>query len=246
MNCRVCAVEVPEGAPRCPNCSAALGPQDPCPHCRAQAGASPHDELRAVCDVCGGPRVPRLDRALTFSGRELPLLRRAEKARKARAGWRAAGIASGLLLPLVLLFFAALSAIFGFGFGLLLTTLACALPVGAFLGYAVVQAGARGREIGPALDAAWLSAATDVAAQTRGLTAATLAQKLAIEEPQAEELLALLDVNDALGASRVRVGPSLGPRSGALAVQPTEVAAEDEAAAVEQQAAEAAQQKGRL
>jgi hypothetical protein len=244
MKCRVCAAEVPEGAPRCPNCSAAAGPQDPCPHCRAQAGASPHAELRAVCDVCGGPRVPRLDRAIRYAGRELPLLRRAEKARKARAGWRAAAIASGLLLPLVLLFFAALSAIFGFGFGLLLATLACVLPVGGFFAYAILQAGARGREIGPALDAAWLAVATDVAAQTRGLTAPTLAQKLGIEEPQAEELMALLDVNDALGGSpRVRVGPSLGPRSGAIAVQPTEIAAEEEAAAVEQDQAE---QKGRL
>lgn len=237
--CRACAFEVPAGALRCPSCSAAQGPQDACPHCRAEAGTAPHRELRWVCEVCGGPRVPRLDRAVALSGRERPLLRKADAARKARAGWRAGAIASGLLLPVVLLFFSAVTLIFGASFGLVLAALTFSLPLGGLLAYAVSRASARGREIGPALDGAWMSAATDVAAQSRGLTAASLAQKLGLEEAQAEELMALLDVNDALAPrARIAIGHADAPAAG-LGAQPTEVAAaEDEAALLERAIAE--------
>ena len=229
--CRVCAAEVPPGAPRCPNCSAAQGPLDPCPCCRAQAGASPHAELRYVCDVCGGPRVPRLDRSIAYSGREAALLRKADAARKARAGWRAAAIAGGLLLPFVLLIFAALLTVFGAGAGLVLAGLVVSAPIGAFTAMAASRAGARAREIPPALDGAWLSAATDVARQVRGgLTVPALVERLGIEEPQAEELMALLDVDQTVApVPRLRVPP----------VQTLIASPEEEAALVEQAAAEA-------
>jgi hypothetical protein len=195
---------------------------DRCPCCGADAGATPHDELRFVCDVCGGPRVPRLDRSIQYSGREAALLRKADGARKARAGWRAAAIAGALLLPLVLLVFSALLLLFGAGAGLIVTALAATAPVAAFVAFAALRAGSRGQEIGPALDAAWLSAATDVARQTRGLTAPALARTLGIAEPQAEELMALLDVNAAVGAPppgapQVRIDPG-------AAAQPARIA----------------------
>lgn len=233
--CRVCASEVPSGAARCERCGAALGKLDPCPCCRAEAGASPHAELRFACDVCGGPRVPRLDRQIRYSGREAALLRKADAARKARAGWRAAAIADGLLLPFTLVIFTALLLIFGASVGLVLVALLIVAPIAAFLAFALARAGARGREIAPALDAAWLAVATDVAQQTRGLTAQVLAQKLGIEEPQAEELMALLDVNEAVGAApRLRIDPGPAP-VGATHV----AAAEEEAALADQIAAEA-------
>jgi hypothetical protein len=175
---------------------------EPCPCCRAEAGASPHPELRYACDVCGGPRVPRLDRSLHYGGREAPLLRRADAARKARAGWRAATVAGGLLLPFMLAVFAALLLIVGLGVWILLVALLVVLPIAGFLVLAITRGSARGREIAPALDAAWLSVATDIAEQTRGLTAPVLAQKLGIEEPQAEELMALVDVNAAVSPPR--------------------------------------------
>ncbi len=242
--CRVCGAALPPGAPRCPQCSAAVGPLDPCPHCRAQAGASPNAELRYVCDVCGGPRIPKLDKSITYSGRENALLRRADSARKARAGWRAAAVASGVILPFVALICVALIAIFGASFGLVLLGLVLTAPVGAFLATALSRAGARGREIAPAIDAAWLAVAGDVARQTKGpLTAAGLAERLGIEEPQAEELIALLDVNETVspGArfeeqepepARVRIGDAAAPPGA------TELAsAEDEAIVAEQSAA---------
>jgi hypothetical protein len=236
--CRACAVPVPEGALRCPSCGAAQGTLDPCPLCNAQAGTSPHGELRWVCDVCGGPRVPRVDRGIKLSGREAALLRKADAARKARAAWRGGAIASGLLMPFVALFFLALMVVFGMSVGLILTSLVFMAPVAGFFAYAAGRAGARGREIGPAIDAAWISAATDIAQQARGpISAADLSKKLGVEEPQAEELMALLDVNDAL-SPRARI--VVDPPSPGSAASPTQLAsAEEEAAAIEQSAAEA-------
>jgi hypothetical protein len=236
--CRVCGADLPEGAPRCPKCSAAVGHLDPCPHCRAEAGASPDAELRYVCDVCGGPRVPRLDTSIKYSGREIPMLRKADAARKGRAGWRAAAVAGGLLLPFMLLIFGALIAIFGASAGLVLTALVVTAPVGGFLAMALSRAGARGREIAPAIDAAWLAVAEDVVRRSKApVTAAALAEKLGIEEAQGEELMALLDVNADLSP-----GMRIEDLPARIAEPPgmTQIAsAEDEAALAEQAAAEA-------
>jgi hypothetical protein len=216
-----------------------------CPSCQGEAGASPHPELRFACDVCGAPRVPRADRSLQYSGREAPLLRRADAARKARAGWRAAAVAGGLLLPFTLLILAALLLIFGASAGLLLAALVVIGPIAAFLAFALSRASARGREIGPALDAAWLAVATDVARQTPGLTADVLAAKLGIDVAQAEELTALLDVEAAApsGAgrapSRLRVGDA-----DAAAAQPGLEMVEEEAALAERIEARARERLG--
>lgn len=242
-------MEVPAGAGRCPNCGLPQGQVDACPLCGAQGGVSPDREFRFVCDVCGGPRVPRVDAAITYSGREAPLLKKADAARKARAGWRGAAIATGLLLPFVMLIAAVLFLILGVSVGLVIASLFAIGPVGAFLAYAIGRAGARGREIAPAIDAAWLSAATDIKQQARGqISAPMLAQKLGIEEPQAEELMALIDVNESISpAPRVRIGadPGLPAEAvGALSVQPTQIAAAtEEAAILEQSAAEAEAQR---
>jgi hypothetical protein len=192
-----------------------------------------------------------MDRGITYSGRENPLLRKADAARKGRAGWRAAAIASGLLLPFTLLFFGVLLAFFGLSFGLLLMTAVVVGPISAFLASAISRAGKRGGEIGPAIDAAWISVATEIAQQSPGaLTAQVLAQKLGVEEPQAEEMIALLDVNEAVGAvPRMREAVSAGPRMRIVAppaaaappavASPTQLAsAEEEAAIAEQAAAE--------
>jgi hypothetical protein len=243
--CRVCAAEVPGGAVRCPSCGAAQGKLDPCPHCRAQAGASLDAELRYVCDACGGPRVPRLDPTVAYSGREVPLLRKADAARKGRAGWRAGAVASGVLLPFVLLVLGALLLIFGASAGLVLMGLVVSAPIGAFLAMALSRAAARGREIAPALDAAWIAVATDVAQQSQGaLNAQGLAQRLGIEEPQAEELMALLDVNDAVAGPRLRIAQPVHRPAPMPAPGPTLLASvEEEAAVVEAASAEAEAQR---
>lgn len=241
--CRACAADVPAGALRCPTCNAAQGELPPCPHCRATAGVSPHPELRSVCDVCGGPRVPRLDPTIRFSGREIAPLKRADAARKSRAGWRAGAVVAGLGVPVAAMFVAALALFFGVSITLLvLGTLLFGPVIGALI-YAIGRVRSFGREIQPAIDAAWVSAATDVASQTRGgASAQVLAQKLGIDESQADELVALLDVNDAVGAARLRFAdapPAQGappPLDAAAAPGFTQVAAAEEEAALAEEA----------
>ncbi len=191
-----------------------------------------------MCDVCGAPRVPRLDRSLTYSGREAPLLRRADEARKGRARWRAAAIGGGIVLPIAGIFFLALILIFGAKLSLLLTALLFLAPIAAFLAFAAGRAAARGREIGPAIDGAWLMVANDIA-QQRGaaLTTASLARALGVEEPQAEELIALVDV-DKLTSPAVTQGVRIAVPEAAPPGYTQIAAAEDEAALAEQLAAE--------
>jgi hypothetical protein len=215
--CRVCTASVPEGAPRCERCGAAQLDLGPCPLCNGQGGSSQHAELRFACDLCGGPRIPRRDARMKSSGREIPLLRKADAARKARAMLSGLAAASGVALALTVIPFAVLLAVVGFKVLLLLPGLLFTGLFAGMLAFAVSRARSRGNEIAPALDGAWLAAATDVARQSAGpITAADLGQKLGLEEPQAEELLALLDVDSALGGApipRLRVGaaPDVAP-----------------------------------
>ena len=208
--CRVCAASVPGGAARCERCGAAQTDLGPCPLCNGQGVSSQHPELRYACDLCGGPRIPRRDARVKSSGREVPLLRKADAARKARAMFNGLAAASGVALALTVIPFAVLLAVVGFKVLLLLPGLLFTGLFAGMLAFAVSRARSRGNEIAPALDGAWLAAATDVARQSAGpITAADLGQKLGLEEPQAEELLALLDVDSALGGApipRLRVG----------------------------------------
>jgi hypothetical protein len=228
--CRVCAASVPEGAPRCERCGAAQVDLGPCPLCNGQGGTSQHPELRFACDLCGGPRIPRLDPRIKSSGREVPLLRKADAARKARAAFRGLAAASGVALALTVIPFAVLLAVVGFKVLLLLPGLFFTGLFAGMLAIGIGRARARGNEITPALDGAWLAAATDVARQSPGqITATDLGQKLGIEEAQAEELLALLDVDAAVGGAplpRMRVAAAAAPGPGMTAIA---ASAEDEA-----------------
>ncbi len=107
-------------------------------------------------------------------------------------------------------------------------------PVASFFAFALHRASARGQEIAPALDAAWLTVAADVAQQTPGLTAPVLAQKLGIAEPQAEELMALLDVNGAVPMPRMRFEePARAPAATPAGLTEIAAGSEEEAALAE-------------
>lgn len=234
--CRVCAASVPDGAPKCGRCGANQIDHGPCPLCNGQGGVSQHPELRFACDLCGGPRIPRLDPRIKSSGREVPLLRKADAARKARAGYRGLAAASGIALALTIIPFAVLLAVVGFKALLLLPGLFFTGLFSGMLAVGLGRARSRGNEITPALDGAWLAAATDVARQSPGpLTAASLGHNLGIEEPQAEELLALLDVDVAMGGAppprmRIEAAP-VGPGMTAIASPAEEEAMLEEASA---------------
>jgi hypothetical protein len=240
--CRVCAAAVPAGAARCGQCGAAQVDLGPCPLCGGQGGSSPDPELRFACDLCGGPRVPWLDTSIQPSGLDAPLLRKADAARKARAAWRGTAFAAGIAFVLAVVPFVLLLAVIGAKLFVLVPGLLFTGLFGGMLAMAIGRARSRGAEIAPALDGAWLAAATAIARQVPGpIGAADLSKRLGIEEPQAEELLALLDVNgvstDATAAPRVRIASAPG------APPPEALAAEQEALADAETAAEAERKK---
>jgi hypothetical protein len=143
-------------------------------------------------------------------------------------------------VPFVFVVLVLIELIFG-GFPFLLATALTCLPLVALSGWAASRAKTRTKQIPPALDAAWLAAATDVARQRPGpLTARDLAAALRIDEPRAEELLALLEAHDLVRGeltaggeiaygSHIRIGePGLAT---AAPVPPGEALAEREAEA---------------
>lgn len=241
--CRVCAATLAPGSASCPRCGADQG-SETCPHCNAVAGASPHPELRFRCDVCGGPRIPVADARIQRSGREVPLLQQARAAASARSLWRAAGIVAGAFLGFELFLFALLLLILGVSVWLFIAAFLAMVPVAVFTAWALRRAKARSRDVAPALDAAWMSVASDVARQTETpLSPRTLASTLRIAEPQAEELLALLEVNDVVRAPgsagergrapKVRIGPAV-PEEPFAEGNARALAAEEEALAAGQ------------
>jgi hypothetical protein len=214
-----------------------------CPLCGATTGVSPDPEMRFKCNVCGGPRIPEVSPSLKRSGRENTALKTAEEARKKRAGGRAAVIAGGLGITFTVFVFAIFWLIFGFGVPSAIAFLVLGGPLAGLLAWGSARAKKAASEIQPALDAAWLAAATDVAARSGGqLSARDLAAALGLDEAKAEELLAVVDVNRAIGSgaqqrtdamaafdAKLRVATGAGGGAGAEEAE-LEAAAENEAA----------------
>ena len=204
--CRTCGRELSPEAASCPHCGAA-NLEERCPSCGAVTTSSPDKELRYKCDLCGGPRVPRMDPKLRKSRRDVPFLKRANEARKARAKYRAIAIASGALglsstvVALLWLLIFPLTLPFG------VTWAFFAGSALLMILWSLSRAGSKTKEIAPAIDQAWQRAASDVAAAMKGpFTAAKLAEAMGIEEPVAEELLAQLDANDVLRSDVTEAG----------------------------------------
>ena len=194
--CRVCSGTLDESL-RCRQCGAAYGEANRCPHCRSVADVEPHDTLRFRCRVCGGPRVPLEDPEVTRTGRELPLLAQAQRARMRSAAWKVGAASAGGFGLLSLLVALIVLGIASPGFIAILATL---VLVSAPLLLAVLawrQAGKSKKDVERALDDAWALVASDLMRQ-RGaeLTAGELARSMRITEEQAELLLARLSVQD--------------------------------------------------
>ncbi len=98
----------------------------------------------------------------------------------------------------------------------------------------------RAKDIAPAIDAAWLAAAGDLARAGHGsIDAAELSKKLGLDEAKAEELSAMIAVDEAVGnvnapsqaEGRVRIATVPGaPLPPDPAFEALEKAAEEEAA----------------
>jgi hypothetical protein len=155
--------------------------------------------------------------------------------------WRALAVVCGLAAPfffLVLLFAALVFHAAGIALALALFTF---VPAAATLLFAVRKAGARGREIGPNVDAAWLAAATEISDRAGGaISARQLGAALRATDAQAEELLALVSVNDMVSnVPRTRIAAPLEIGGSDHVEQAAHAEAEAEAAQLEAAAAQA-------
>jgi hypothetical protein len=150
--------------------------------------------------------VPRLDRDILYSNGEAPFLRKANEARNARAFFRTLAVVAAVLALTALVLVGALFLIFGASVALLAVGVLLLGPSLTVLAVALSRAHAHGAALKPALDDAWLAVAADIVRSSGGtLSAESLAQKLGIQEGQAEELLALLDVNEIGAPLRARI-----------------------------------------
>lgn len=240
--CRSCGSEMAPEAEKCLRCGAA-NLEERCPHCGSVTTASHDKELRLRCDVCGGPRLPRMDPAYRVRGREGPPLRRVNEARKSRAKYRALAAAFGAMGFGTTAFAGLWALIFGVGIGLAVTWALFAGSALFVVLWALGRASSKTKEIAPLVDQAWMTAAGDVAARMKGaFTAGKLAKVMGIEEAQAEDLLALLDANDQVRSDvteageiayqtkmRVAVGADVTPEEEAEAIAEAEAMADAEA-----------------
>jgi len=238
--CRVCGTSLEPDSFRCAHCGATYGERNRCPHCSAVADVEPHRTLRYRCRVCGGPRVPLADNTIEPSGVEWPLLEQAQSARTRVAAWRVAagvvGAFGSLSLLVTLLTLAFITP------GLLATTGLLAVVSLPLVLAAIAWSRARRyvRERDHAIDQAWVAAASDVARRTdEELDAQRLARTLRIDEAQAEQLLARLDVENVVRARVTDAGALVYSPSAGNKVRVSGPAPEAEPEQVEAAEAEA-------
>ena len=208
--CRVCGSGLPERMLRCAACGTVHGENFRCPHCKAGADLVAAGSDRFRCAACGGPRIFLDSPDLTASGREVPALERAERARVKGALLRLLGFSLLAAGGLALFAVVATLALVAPGLGpSALIALAGALPLVSGVVLTRMAAGIR-RDGERAIAEAELSVAEDV---VRGLgrevEGAELSAILHVGEQRAEELLAELSVNDLL-ERRVTEAGSLG------------------------------------
>jgi rubredoxin len=240
--CRICTAKLPEGSLRCSHCGAVYGEANRCPHCRTVADTKPSASLRFCCSVCGAPRVPIDDPSVTRSGKEVRVLEQAQRARvhatAARAGAYVTGSFGVLSLLTALLALKFITPGVVGSVGLLVAIL---VPFLLAL-YAWRLARRATGELNTLLDRAWTLTASDVMrAKGKDLDAEELGRILRLDDAEAEQLLARLDVNDFLRArvsddeeagagaraERVRVGSEAAAQEELEATEATEAAEED-------------------
>jgi hypothetical protein len=174
---------------------------------------------------------------IELSGAEQEHLAEARKARTARLGWwigavAAAVAAGGALSATVLLSLLLGMSFIAAGIGLALTIPFALLAITGFR-----KARQRTQQVNRAVDAAWMSAARDIAQQSREpVTTEQLSEMLPLSTERSEQLLARLAVDDMLSSEITPEGRlSFAP---ALRIEPaTDDARQEEQAELEQLAA---------
>ena len=193
--CRVCDGRLAEGSLRCATCGAVYGEANRCPHCHAIADVEPHAG-GTRCKVCGGPRIVASDPAVVRTGREIPLLVKAERARMRGAGWSVGSIFLGAATALAIAVATLVLLVASPG---LVATAATVVALGVPMLLALLawsRARAAKAEAAAAVDEAWTLVASDALRGHEELSAADLARLLRVPEPRAESLLARLGTHD--------------------------------------------------
>jgi hypothetical protein len=189
--CPGCAKPLPEGADRCPSCGAAVGEHVRCVHCRALVDVEPASDVRFVCRICGGVRVPIDDATIAKSATQIELLKRATIARSASNVWRIVAIVVAVFgLGSVLVLLLVISVAKPDTLAATMAGIAACIPF-AFAALAFRKSRAHHGEIARLVDAAWMAAATDIARARGGvIDTATFARLTRASEGSADQILA--------------------------------------------------------
>jgi small-conductance mechanosensitive channel len=182
---------LPAGADRCPSCGAAVGEHVRCVHCRALVDVEPASDVRFVCRICGGVRIPIDDATIAKSAIQIELLKRASIARSASNIWRVvAGVVAVFGLGSVLVLLLVISVANPDTLAATMAGIAACIPF-AFAALAFRKSRAHHGDIARLVDAAWMAAATDIARARGGaIDAATFARLTRASESAADQILA--------------------------------------------------------
>ncbi|MFO0663482.1 MAG: hypothetical protein U0174_06000 [Polyangiaceae bacterium] len=166
-----------------------------CPECRSKSATLPSEKLRFVCAVCGAPRIPAI------AGASEPAeVRAALRTSRQQTAASLFGKLFGVTLWFAsLVLFGVGAAAWGHAVGFAFLGVGI---VALLLGFRSYRRGAKAEQVGKdELARAWeLAAAQVVEASPGSVTPKELADKLRVEEPEAEKMLVTL-----AGGDRVRV-----------------------------------------
>ncbi|HMJ52042.1 MAG TPA: zinc ribbon domain-containing protein [Polyangiaceae bacterium] len=188
--CPACAKALPRGADRCPNCGMALGEHQRCVHCHAIVDVEPAPEVRFICRLCGGVRIPLDDAAIERSPAQIELLTKATVARSATTIWTiVAGVVAAFGVGSVLVLALVISVAHPAAPAAVMAGLAVGVPF-VFAALAFRKSRAHRADIARFVEAAWMAAVADVARARGGeIDAATFAKLTRTHEGEADRLL---------------------------------------------------------
>ena len=200
--CPACAKPLPEGTDRCPHCGMALGEHQRCVHCRAVVEVDATPDVRFVCRLCGGVRIPLDDAAVKPSDVTIALLRKATVARSATTIWAiVAGVVAAFGAGSVLVLALVISVAHPATSSAVMAGLAASVPF-FFAALAYRKSRAHRADIAEAVEAAWMAAVVDVArARAGGVDAATFAKLTRTSEAYADRLLGDMSSRGQLASS---------------------------------------------
>jgi hypothetical protein len=181
-----------------------LGANEECVFCGGKGGVAP-DQDGHHCLVCGAPRV-LVDSPVTRVPSEKPDLVAVQKAQRGRMAWSAGAAVSSFFGVLGLAASGMVALFTGFtdhGPGAVAAALAAVVLPFATAALGFTRARQRGTEVKNAYERARLAVTGDLVRARGALDAGSLSRMLHVSADQAEQLLALAEVDGLLGDTGV-------------------------------------------